>query len=138
MLGVAYGGVAVQPLGFSTEARLLEAGVIAVGGMLPDLDSDSGVPVPCEQVLGLAAAVEPLMFVRRMMHMGLSTEGILASLLFGYVLIRYGAAYLFKWFTGSLAACITASQPCPSPGCAPISRTTSDLPQDSAAHSAFV
>lgn len=93
-LGIAYGGIAVQPLGFSTEAALLAAGITAVGGMLPDLDSDSGVPV--REMFGLAAAVIPLMLVRRLMHAGLSPEGILASLLFGYVLIRYGAANIFK------------------------------------------
>src|SRR6186997_2970162 len=96
-LGIAYGGVAVQPLGFSTEAALLAAGITAVGGMLPDLDSDSGVPV--REMFGLAAAVIPLMFVRRMMHSGMTSEGILASLLFGYLFIKYFAANVFKRFT---------------------------------------
>src|SRR6266545_2688534 len=95
--GIVYGGFAVQPLGFSTEAGILAAGITAVGGMLPDLDSDSGVPV--RELFGLAAAVIPLMFVRRMMHSHMSTEGILASLLFGYVFIRYFAANVFKRFT---------------------------------------
>jgi membrane-bound metal-dependent hydrolase YbcI (DUF457 family) len=96
-LGIAYGGLAVQPLGFSTEAGLLAAGITAVGGMLPDLDSDSGVPV--REMFGLVAAVVPLMLVRRLMHAGLSPEGILATMLFAYVLIRYGAANLFKRLT---------------------------------------
>ena len=96
-LGIAYGGFAVQPLGFSTEAGILAAGVTAVGGMLPDLDSDSGIPV--RELFGLAAAVIPLMFVRRLMHAGVSSEGILATLLFGYIFIRYFAANVFKRFT---------------------------------------
>ncbi len=95
--GIAYGGVAVQPLGFSPEAGFLAAGITAVGGMLPDLDSDSGIPV--RELFGLAAAVIPLMFVRRMMHAGMSPEAVLASLLFGYAFIRYGAANVFKQFT---------------------------------------
>ena len=95
--GIAYGGVAVQPLGFSTEAGFLAAGVTAVGGMLPDLDSDSGIPV--RELFGLAAAVIPLLFVRRMMHAGLSPEAILAWLLFGYAFIRYGVSNVFKQFT---------------------------------------
>jgi membrane-bound metal-dependent hydrolase YbcI (DUF457 family) len=95
-LGVVYGGVAVQPLGFTTEAGVLAAGLTTVGGMLPDLDSDSGVPV--REMFGLAAAVLPLLLVPRLYHMGLSREAILAALLFGYVVIRYGAANVFKRF----------------------------------------
>ena len=95
--GIAYGGAAVQPMGFPTEAGILAAGVTAVGGMLPDLDSDSGVPV--RELFGLAAAVIPLMLVRRLMHAGLSTEAILASILFGYLFIRYVVSDLFKRIT---------------------------------------
>jgi membrane-bound metal-dependent hydrolase YbcI (DUF457 family) len=95
--GIAYGGVAVQPLGFSSDAGFLAAGITAVGGMLPDLDSDSGIPV--RELFGLAAAVIPLMFVRRMMHAGLSPEAILAWMLFGYAFIRYGMSNVFKQFT---------------------------------------
>jgi membrane-bound metal-dependent hydrolase YbcI (DUF457 family) len=95
--GIAYGGVAVQPLGYSLEAGILAAGITAVGGMLPDLDSDSGVPV--RELFGLAAAVIPLMFVRRMMHAGMTSEAVLAAMLFGYVFIRYFVANVFKRFT---------------------------------------
>ena len=95
--GIAYGGAAVQPMGFNPDAAFLAAGVTAVGGMLPDLDSDSGIPV--RELFGLAAAVIPLLFVRRMIHAGMSLEGILAALLFGYAFIRYGVANVFKRFT---------------------------------------
>ena len=95
-LGVAYGGMAVQPLGFSTEAGVLAAGLTTVGGMLPDLDSDSGVPV--RELFSLAAAVFPLLLVPRLVHMGMSREAILAALLFGYIIIRYGFVNLFKQF----------------------------------------
>jgi len=93
-VGVVYGGAAVQPMGFSTEAGVLAAGVTAVGGMLPDLDSDSGVPV--REMFGLAAAVLPLMLVPRLMHADISKEGILATLLFSYLIIRYVVSDLFK------------------------------------------
>lgn len=96
-LGIAYGGAAVQPLGFTTEAAILAAGITAVGGMLPDLDSASGRPV--REMFGLAAVVVPLMLVRRMMHAGMSEEGILSTLLFGYIFIRYFASSIFKRFT---------------------------------------
>ena len=96
-LGIGYGGAAVQPFGFTTETAVLAAGLTTVGGMLPDLDSDSGVPV--REMFGLAAVVVPLTMVPRLYHMGVSQEGILATILFGYVIIRYGVAKLFKRFT---------------------------------------
>src|SRR5215475_9968774 len=97
LCGIAYGGAAVEPLGFSTEAGLLAAGVTAVGGMLPDLDSDSGVPV--REMFGLAAAVIPLMLIHRLRHAGLSPEALLATMLFGYIFIKYVASNIFKKFT---------------------------------------
>jgi membrane-bound metal-dependent hydrolase YbcI (DUF457 family) len=97
VLGIAYGGAAVQPLGFSTEAAVLAAGITAVGGMLPDLDSDSGTPI--REMFGLTAVLVPVMFVARFRNMGVSQEGVLATLLFGYVIIRYGVANVFKRLT---------------------------------------
>lgn len=96
-LGIVYGGAAVEPGGFDTSAAVLAAGLTTAGGMLPDLDSDSGVPV--RELFGLAAAVGPLLLVPRMVHAGLDREAVLAALLFGYVLIRYVVADLFRWLT---------------------------------------
>jgi len=94
VVGFFYGGAAVEPMGFATEPAVLAAGLTTVGGMLPDLDSDSGVPI--REMFGLAAIVMPLTIVPRLHHMGVSQEGILATLLFGYVFIRYFASKLFK------------------------------------------
>ena len=96
-LGVVYGGCAVQPLGFSSEAGFLAAGITAVGGMLPDLDSDSGIPV--RETFGLVAAVVPLLLVRRLIHAGVSLEGVFAAMLFSYVFIRYFVANVFRRMT---------------------------------------
>lgn len=97
VVGVVYGGAAVQPLGFDTDAAVLAAGLATAGGMLPDLDSDSGIPV--REMFGLAAAVVPLLLVPRMFHADMTREGILASLLFGYVFIKYVVANVFRRLT---------------------------------------
>lgn len=94
LCGVAYGGAAVNPLGFTPETAFLAAGVTAVGGMLPDLDSDSGVPV--RELSSLAAAVVPLLLMPRLMANGLSHEGVLATLAGLYLLIRYGASWVLN------------------------------------------
>lgn len=96
-LGVGVGAAAVQPLGFGTDAAILAAGLTAVGGMLPDLDSDSGIPI--REMFGLAAVVMPLTLIPKLLHLHLSQEAILATLLFGYLVIRYPVAQLFKHFT---------------------------------------
>ncbi len=96
-LGFAYGAAAVQPFGFPTEPAILAAGLTTVGGMLPDLDSDYGVPV--REMFALAAIVVPLTMVPRLTQMGISQEGVLATVLFGYVIIRYFVARLFRRFT---------------------------------------
>lgn len=96
-LGIVYGGVAVQPLGFQTDAAILAAGLTGVSGMLPDLDSDSGVPV--REMFGLAAAIVPLLLVPRMVHSGMTREAIMASLLLGYIFIKYVVSNVFRKLT---------------------------------------
>jgi membrane-bound metal-dependent hydrolase YbcI (DUF457 family) len=97
VVGVAVGAAAVQPLGFPIETAVLAAALTAVGGMLPDLDSDSGVPV--RELFALAAVMAPLVMIPRLIQMGLTREGVLACLLFGYVLIRYWLRAVFKRLT---------------------------------------
>ena len=96
-LGIGVGAAAVQPLGFQTDTAILAAGLTAVGGMLPDLDSDSGIPI--REMFGLAAVVMPLTLIPRLAHMHVSQEGILAAILFGYLAIRYLGSRVFKHFT---------------------------------------
>ena len=93
--GVGYGVAAALPdrgMGFAPESAFLAAAVTAVGGMLPDLDSDSGRPV--REVSALSAAVIPLLLVPRMIEMGQSQECRLASLVVMYIAVRYGLAWL--------------------------------------------
>ena len=97
LCGLGYGAAAVRPLGFPAETAFLAAGVTAVGGMLPDLDSDSGVPV--RELSSLAAAVIPLLLMPRLTSAGMSQEGVLAAVGFLYLLIRYGAGFLFRRVT---------------------------------------
>jgi membrane-bound metal-dependent hydrolase YbcI (DUF457 family) len=97
LCGLGYGAAAVKPLGFTPEAGFLAAGVTAVGGMLPDLDSDSGRPV--REMSGLAATVIPLLLLPRLIAAGLSQEGQLAALGMLYLLIRYGGGFLIRQFS---------------------------------------
>src|SRR5262249_32065217 len=64
---------------------------------LPDLDSDSGVPV--REMFGLAAVFIPLVLLRRLLHTGLEAEQILVVLGVIFIAIRYGLSRVFKRFT---------------------------------------
>jgi membrane-bound metal-dependent hydrolase YbcI (DUF457 family) len=74
------------------ETGLLSATLTAVGGMLPDLDSDTGRPV--REIFGLAAAVVPLVLAPHFSQLGLNYEGVLASLVLCYLFVRYGLAWV--------------------------------------------
>jgi membrane-bound metal-dependent hydrolase YbcI (DUF457 family) len=97
LCGAAAGVATVKWLGHPIETGFLVGCVTAAGGMLPDLDSDSGVPV--REMSGLAAAVVPLLLYNRIRSTGLTHEGVLAALVASYLLIRYGAANLLKYVT---------------------------------------
>jgi membrane-bound metal-dependent hydrolase YbcI (DUF457 family) len=91
--GIAYGYSIHRGLGCHWESAVLLTTLTTVGGMLPDLDSDSGRPV--REIFGLAAAVVPVLLVPRLGQTGLTHEGVLASLVICYFFIRYGLAWVF-------------------------------------------
>lgn len=96
-LGAAYGGVAVWQLGYDWASAALGGGLTALGGLLPDLDSDSGVPV--RELFGLAATLTPLLLLQRFTSQGWTGEEILVILAIVYLFIRYGLSELFKRVT---------------------------------------
>jgi membrane-bound metal-dependent hydrolase YbcI (DUF457 family) len=112
LLGVAYAG-AGYALGIPYPSCVIAGGLCGLAGMLPDLDSDSGVPV--RETTSLAAAVVPLLMIDRFQHMGLTTEEIVLAAAGIYLLIRFGVASIFKLYTvhrgmwHSLPAAFTAA-----------------------------
>jgi membrane-bound metal-dependent hydrolase YbcI (DUF457 family) len=112
VLGVAYGG-AGYALGVPPTSCVVAAGLCGLAGMLPDLDSDSGVPV--RETMSLAAAVVPMLMLDRFQHMGLSTEQMVLAAAGIYLFIRFGVASIFKRYTvhrgmwHSLPAAFTAA-----------------------------
>jgi hypothetical protein len=97
VLGGVYGAAGSIVFGLDWGPVFLGAGLTTIGGLMPDLDSDSGVPV--RELFSLAAVMTPLLLVRRLHHAGLTPEQILALMAGVYVLVRYGGAALFKRIT---------------------------------------
>ncbi len=95
--GIGYGAVAYAYFDAPIPSCLLAGGLCSVSGMLPDIDSDSGVPL--RESLAFAAAVVPMMLAHRVMHFGLASESLVLCGAAVYLLIRFGAAKLLKLYT---------------------------------------
>jgi membrane-bound metal-dependent hydrolase YbcI (DUF457 family) len=96
-LGLAYGAAAYHWYDVPWEQCALAAGLCSLAGMLPDLDSDSGVPV--RETLCLVAATVPVLLVPRLRSYGLSPEMLVLAGAGIYVLVRFGIGGLFKRYT---------------------------------------
>jgi membrane-bound metal-dependent hydrolase YbcI (DUF457 family) len=96
-LGIGYGALGFLQWHLDSGASILGGALTAVGGLLPDLDSDSGVPV--RELFSAAATVVPLLLFPRLHSQGFSPEQNLAILVGVYIGIRYVLSSLFKRFT---------------------------------------
>jgi hypothetical protein len=76
---------------------MLAAGLCGVAGMLPDLDSDSGVPV--RETFAFAAAIVPMLLVDRLERMGTPHDLIVFTGFLVYIAIRFGVSQIFKRYT---------------------------------------
>ena len=79
------------------ETSILAAGLCAVSGMLPDLDSDSGIPL--RETSMFASAVVPILMLDRFREMGLSHESMVLATMLIYVGIRFVVVEFFRRFT---------------------------------------
>ena len=97
-LGAAYGALALWRPEFDWGTVFLGAGLTTVGGLLPDLDSDSGVPV--RELFGvLAAATAVLLYHPLHDHLQLPVEQALVFMGLGYFFVRYVFANFFRRIT---------------------------------------
>ena len=97
VLGAAVGAFGAWHFGYDWGTIFLAAGLTTIGGMLPDLDSDSGIPV--RELFGLAGVLIPLLLFERMKSYGMTPEQLFVLLAATYLVVRYGIAELFKRIT---------------------------------------
>jgi membrane-bound metal-dependent hydrolase YbcI (DUF457 family) len=96
VLGGGYAALGAY-YGLPIEAALVAGGLCGIGGMLPDIDSDTGVPV--RETMGFAAAVTPMLLVDRFQHLGLNYEQMVLAAGVSYLFVRFGFARLLKNYT---------------------------------------
>jgi len=98
LLGAGYGSLALLEGNWDWGTVLIAAGLTTLGGLLPDLDSDSGVPV--RELFGVSAAIAPILLFDRVRSLcQQSTEQTVVVLAATYLFVRYVLAYVFKTFT---------------------------------------
>lgn len=94
-IGCGY-AVVGSGMGYDLTTSLVAGGLCGVSGMLPDVDSDSGVPR--REAMGFAAAIVPMLLIDRFKQFDLSHDQMIllgAGLYFG---IRFLAADLIgRW-----------------------------------------
>ncbi|HTN75192.1 MAG TPA: metal-dependent hydrolase [Pirellulaceae bacterium] len=95
--GVGYATGAWLFFGMPLDSCIVAGGLCSIAGMLPDLDSDSGVPV--REMISLLAAAVPMMMINRFRHMGWSEEAMACASIVIYCILRFGVAKIFKHFT---------------------------------------
>jgi len=96
-LGIAYGGAGFWYWHLDWGPAALAGGLTALGGLLPDLDSDSGVPV--RELFGVAATVTPFLALGRLSGHGFTTDQSLVFMAASYLLVRYVVRFLFQRLT---------------------------------------
>lgn len=97
LLGVGYGGAALALYDVPLPTCVLAGGLCGISGMLPDLDSESGVPL--RESVAFAAAIAPIFLVERFRHMGWSPESIVLAGALAYLLVRFGLAAFLRRYT---------------------------------------
>lgn len=97
LVGIAYGYWGVTSQSMSLETGILAGGLCSVSGMLPDLDSDGGIPL--REISLFAAAVVPIMMLDRFRDYHLTHESMALAAMLIYVVIRFGVFEFFKRFT---------------------------------------
>jgi membrane-bound metal-dependent hydrolase YbcI (DUF457 family) len=96
-LGIGYAVGAHYLFNVAPESCVLAGGLCSVSGMLPDLDSDSGVPL--RESVAFAAAAVPVMMIRRFERLGMPLETMIMCGMVIYLVIRFGLAKLLKKYT---------------------------------------
>lgn len=97
LCGFGLGATAYFGFNYPLDQSLLATGLCSVSGMLPDLDSDNGVPV--RETFALAAAIVPMLMIERFQHMGMSVDNMVLAGIAIYLGIRFGISSIFKRFT---------------------------------------
>ena len=94
IIGAGYGAAAWYLGGMPPTTAALGAGVCAVSGMLPDLDSGPGAPL--RESVAFAAAIVPMLMIHRFQQWGMPLEAMIIAAAAIYAALRFGLTWLLE------------------------------------------
>jgi hypothetical protein len=97
VLGCGYAGVLSLGYHVPVDTAIVAGAMCGFSGMLPDLDSDYGVPL--REAMAFTAAVLPMMLVARFQSLALSHDAMALAAVAVYLSVRFVVANLIRKFT---------------------------------------
>jgi hypothetical protein len=97
VLGVGYAGVGHVAYGMPLDTSLVAGAMCGFSGMLPDLDSDYGVPL--RETMAFTAAVLPMLLVGHFQQLQLSHDAMVLSAVSLYLFVRFGVTNMIRKYT---------------------------------------
>jgi hypothetical protein len=97
VLGVGYAATLHTMYGVPMPTATVAGALCGLGGMLPDLDSDTGVPL--RESMSFAAAAIPVLLVNRFESLQLSRDTTVIISIGMYFFVRFGIANMIRKFT---------------------------------------
>ncbi len=97
ILGVVYGTAAHFAFDVEIPQCVVAGALCSVAGMLPDLDSDSGIPQ--REMLCFVSVMVPMLMLQRFVQVGMTPELMVFAAGLMYALIRFGFGSIFRRFT---------------------------------------
>ena len=97
VLGAAYGTGAFFGFGLPLRHCFIAGGLCGVAGMLPDLDSKSGIPQ--REMLCFASLLIPVLMLRRFEMLNMTSEDIVFASMVIYLFVRFVIGRIFRRFT---------------------------------------
>jgi hypothetical protein len=95
-LGCGYAGM-LTAHGVPANSAVVSGALCGFAGMLPDLDSDIGVPL--REVMSFAAATIPVLMVNRFESLGMGFDAMALTSVVLYLVVRFGIGGMIRKFT---------------------------------------
>lgn len=97
VLGIGYAGVLYAGYGVPAETAVVSGAMCGFSGMLPDIDSDYGVPL--RETMAFSAATIPMLLVGWFQSFELSHDAMALAAVSVYLLVRFGITNMIRKYT---------------------------------------
>jgi hypothetical protein len=97
LLGCGYAGVGHAAYGVPLDSAVVAGAMCGFSGMLPDLDSDYGVPL--RETMAFTAAIVPMLLVGRFQSLQFTHDAMVLIAVSVYLFVRFGITNIIRKYT---------------------------------------